>query len=61
LQEAIGRDWQNSYADFAANLKRELAQIADVRSREHAVADMRKVLDSYKQARAEQALRRHAH
>lgn len=61
LQEAIGRDWQNSYADFASNLKRELAQIADARSREQAVADMRKILDSYKQARAEQALRRHAH
>lgn len=61
LQEAIGRDWQNSYADFAANLKRELAEITDARSREHAVADMRKVLDSYKQARAEQAFRRRGH
>ncbi|WP_066587559.1 MBL fold metallo-hydrolase [Sphingomonas pruni] len=61
LQEAIGRDWQNSYADFAANLKRELAEIADARSRERAVADMRKVLDSYKEARAEQAFRRRGH
>ncbi len=61
LQEAIGRDWQNSYADFASNLKRELAQIEDTRSRERAVADMRKVLDSYKHARTEQAFRRRAH
>lgn len=61
LQDAIGRDWQNSYADFAANLKRELAEISDARSRERAVADMRKVLDSYKEARAEQAFRRRGH
>ena len=61
LQEAIGRDWQNSYADFASNLKRELAQIEDTRSRERAVADMRKVLDSYKHARSEQAFRRRGH
>lgn len=60
LQEAIGRDWQNSYADFASNLKRELAEIADARTRERAVADMRAVLDSYKLARARQADRRHS-
>jgi len=60
LQAAIGLDWQNSYADFASNLKHELAEIADVQARRRAVADMRKVLDSYKQARADQARRRHA-
>ncbi|GAA0318193.1 MBL fold metallo-hydrolase [Sphingomonas oligophenolica] len=59
LQAAIGPDWQNSYADFATGLKRELAQIRDARAREHAVADMRAVLKSYKQARGEQAVRRH--
>ena len=43
----IGRDWQNSYADFAANLKRELAHIRDNKAREAAVADMRAVLERY--------------
>jgi len=47
LQAAIGRDWQNSYADFAANLKRELSRIHDAQVREKAIADMRKILDSY--------------
>ncbi|WP_157215259.1 MBL fold metallo-hydrolase [Flavisphingomonas formosensis] len=61
LQDVIGPDWQNSYADFATKLKRELAQISDTRAREHAVADMRAVLESYKHARAEQSVRRHGH
>lgn len=60
LQAAIGRDWQNSYADLASNLKHELADIADEQSRQRAVADMRMVLDSYRKARADQVRRRHA-
>jgi len=59
LQGMIGRDWQNSYADFSTNLKRELAQIRDIKAREAAVADMRAVLESYRLARAEQIARRH--
>jgi len=59
LQDVIGRDWQNSYADFATNLKRELSQIRDAKTREKAVADMRAVLESYKHARAQQVDRRH--
>ena len=47
LQAAIGRDWQNSYADFAANLKSELAQIEDAATRAKAVAAMRAVLERY--------------
>jgi len=47
VQELIGRDWQNSYADFAVNLKRELARIRDDRARQRAIDEMRKVLDSY--------------
>lgn len=52
LQAAIGRDWQNSYADFATNLKAELAQIEDVAARAKAVAAMREVMARYQQARS---------
>lgn len=51
LQRAVGRDWQNSYADFATRLKRELASIRDANIRQRAIEDMRAVLESYKQAR----------
>ena len=47
IREALGRDWQNSYADFVTGLKRELAQIDDQRQREAAIRAMRKVLDDY--------------
>ena len=47
LREAIGRDWQNAYADFATGLKRDLAAIKDRHQREAAIAEMRKVLKSY--------------
>lgn len=47
LSAALGRDWQNAYADFATSLKRELSAIRDARQREKAIAAMRKVLDDY--------------
>lgn len=47
LRLAIGRDWQNDYADLATNLKRRLAGIRDAQARQEAIAAMRKVLDSY--------------
>ena len=59
LQTAIGLDWQNSYADFAANLKHDLSRIRDAEARERAVRDMRAVLASYTDARAAQKSRRH--
>lgn len=52
LQEAIGRDWQNSYADFAANLKRELGRIQNAEARQKAIEDMRRILDSYSDFKA---------
>ena len=52
LTAALGRDWQNDYAQFVTGLKRELAEIGDARQREKAIAEMRKVLESYKQFRA---------
>ena len=47
IREALGRDWQNSYADFVTGLKRELARIENQRQREAAIKAMRKVLDEY--------------
>lgn len=51
LQQAIGRDWQNNYADLATNLKRKLANIRDAKSRQKAIDEMRRVLDSYSEFR----------
>jgi metallo-beta-lactamase family protein len=54
---AVGRDWQNAYADLASNLKHRLEAIRDDAAREKAIAEMRKVLDSYEAFRAEKAAR----
>jgi metallo-beta-lactamase family protein len=58
IQAAVGRDWQNSYADFATSLKRELAEIRDANAREHALQEMREILESYKQHREKRAAHR---
>lgn len=47
LQQAVGRDWQNSYANFATGLKSNLSRIRDERRREKAIEDMQRVLESY--------------
>ena len=54
---AAGRDWQNAYADLASSLKHRLEAIRDDAAREKAIAEMRKVLDSYTAFRAEKAAR----
>ncbi len=54
IQAAVGRDWQNSYADFATKLKQQLAEISDARAREQAIDAMRAVLDGYREARHRQ-------
>lgn len=48
LQDAVGDDWQNDYARFAVNLKRELQAIEDKRARREAVERMREVLDGFR-------------
>lgn len=53
LTRALGHDWQNSYAEFVTGLKRDLSRIDDQRERERAIAEMRKVLDSYTRFRAD--------
>jgi len=47
----IGRDWQNEYADLVSNLKKRLGEIRDEQARQQAIAQMRKVLDSYNEHR----------
>lgn len=48
MEAVVGRDWQNAYADFAVNLKRELSEIESAAVRREAVERMRAVLQSYK-------------
>jgi len=59
LQQATEHDWQNSYADFITNLKADLRRIEDAKRREKAIAEMRKVLDSYAQFREDRAHQEH--
>ena len=49
LRQAVGRDWQNDYAELALGLKQRLAAIADERARTRAIARMRRVLNAYEQ------------
>jgi metallo-beta-lactamase family protein len=44
IQQAMGHDWQNDYADFATSLKEELAHIKGDAARRHAIAEMKRVL-----------------
>jgi metallo-beta-lactamase family protein len=48
LHEAVNRDWQNDYADFATRLKRELREIESASARREALARMEAVLKSYR-------------
>lgn len=57
LEQATGTDWQNDYADFVSNLKTHLGGIKDELARKAALAEMRRVLDSYSAARAERKRR----
>ena len=57
LRGAITRDWQNDYADFAANLKRALQQIESSQARAEAIARMRRVIGDYKAHRARRRAR----
>src|SRR3546814_3556868 len=43
LQGAVGRDWQNDYADFSIRLKKELQGIESASARREALARMSEV------------------
>lgn len=47
IAESLSHDWQNAYAAFVTGLRRDLARIEDEKAREEALAQMRKVLDSF--------------
>lgn len=57
LAEFAGEDWQNDYADFAANLKHNLAHIRTEEGRRKALGEMRRVLADYDAARSAQKRR----
>ncbi|MGE0776465.1 MAG: MBL fold metallo-hydrolase RNA specificity domain-containing protein [Sphingomonadaceae bacterium] len=57
LHEAVNRDWQNDYAEFATRLKRELREIESAAARRDALARMSAVLQSYKEHRGSQQAR----
>jgi len=64
MQAIVGGDWQNDYADFAVNLKRELQAIEDARTRREALRRMRRVLDdyaSYRNGRKQASQKREQH
>lgn len=52
IQEAVSRDWQNDYAEFATRLKRELRDIESASARREALSRMAAVLQSYKAHRS---------
>ncbi|QOV97214.1 MBL fold metallo-hydrolase [Rhodococcus pyridinivorans] len=57
----VGRDWQNEYTEFATGLRDQLLEIDDPRTRERAIAAMRKVLDEYRTgAQTPEEHRRHS-
>ncbi|ARS26251.1 MBL fold metallo-hydrolase [Sphingomonas sp. KC8] len=52
IQQVAARDWQNDYADFAVNLKRQLQRIHDDAARRDAIRRMRHLLDDVADHRA---------
>lgn len=54
VQKAIGRDWQNDYADFAVNLKQRLKHIGEDKARIDAIRQMHRILDDFSQRHTEQ-------
>ena len=60
LAVIAGEDWQNDYADFAANPKHNLAHIRTEAGRRKALEEMRRILADYEAARSEQKRQRRA-
>jgi len=58
IMQVVHHDWQNDYADFAANLKQRLQRIENEGRRREAIGRMRALLDSYGAYRNERARRR---
>ncbi len=58
LQGAVGRDWQNDYADFSIRLKKDLQGIESASARREALARMSEVLRSYQAHREKRKVAR---
>src|SRR3546814_19479567 len=58
LQGAVGRDWQNDYADFSIRLKKELQGIESASARREALARMSEVLRSYQDHRVKRTAKK---
>ena len=54
MEQLSGPDWQNDYADFITHLKQHLGRIRSERARRDALAQMRRVLDAYQEAKQRQ-------
>lgn len=54
MEQLSGPDWQNDYADFITHLKQHLGRIRNERARREALAQMRRVLDAYQEAKQRQ-------
>jgi metallo-beta-lactamase family protein len=57
LRDVLGKDWQNDYADLAANLKRELERV-EVSRRAEVIRRMRSVIDEFSDYRRRRKARR---
>ena len=57
LQQSVGRDWQNDYADFSLRLKKDLQEIESASARREALARMADILHSYQSHRDKQKIR----
>ena len=55
IQQAAAHDWQNDYADFAVNLKKQLQRIHDDDARRDAIRRMRHLLDDVAEHRINKA------
>ncbi|AMK26283.1 MBL fold metallo-hydrolase [Sphingobium sp. TKS] len=51
MDQLAGPDWQNDYADFITHLKQHLGRIRNEKARRDALAQMRRILDEYEEAK----------
>lgn len=56
LSDTLNGDWQNAYADLAANLRRDLQRIETNARRTEALAQMRTILDSFAASRTDRKI-----
>ena len=60
IEQVITGDWQNDYADFAVNLKRDLQRISDQAARREAIRQMRRIIRDMAEHHRDREARRQA-